>query len=288
VSTTVGLWKCGAANSQQVGGILFVSMSSASGTLLTTVGTQCIAAFSTTFDDSVNLQGSFNYGDLSEYRPVACSALFTSATSPLITGGMVAAALLPSGASETQFFGASLNPIGDIDSWENLAQIPGSYNGPLTEGAYAWYSPADNNDVAMYTPNEALDHKYPTLCISGQLSPGTAITAPASIMVGRLEICSVYEGITTSQLYDSQMMLGSQAIMDTVNRHLAVQPHSMQNKSHSDFQRTVIRAAPPRSKSHGMPWMAEAVGRAVPWAVNNRAGIADALGMVGDLASAIV
>jgi len=201
---------------------------------------------------------------------------------------MVSAAMLPAGASESQFFGSSLNPNGDLDSWENLAQIPGSYNGPLTEGAYVWYSPADNDDVAMYTPNDALEHKYPTLCIAGQLASGTTMAPLTSVMVGRLEVCSVYEGISTSQLYDSQMMLGSQAIMDTVNRHLAVQPHSMQNKKHTDFQRSVIRTAPPRAKNHGMPWFAQALGGAVPWAVANRNGISEALGMVGDLASGII
>lgn len=284
VSTVVGLWKCGPASSSVIGGILSVSTNAAS-----TVAGQCVASFSTTFDDDTNVIGSYDYGDLAEYRPVACSALFTSATSSLITGGMVAAAMLPAGAAHTQFFGASLNPIGDLDSWESLAQLPGSYNGPLKDGAYAWYSPASNDDVAMYTPNEALDHKYPSLCISGQLSPGgTLPSGVTSIMVGRLEVCSVYEGISTSQLYDSQMMLGSQAIMDTVNRHLAVQPHSMQNKKHSDFQKSVIKSAPPKAKNHGMPWLASAIGQAVPWAVTNRNGIADAFGMIGDLASAII
>jgi len=236
----------------------------------------------------------FDYGALSEYRPVACSALFTSSSSPLVTGGMVAAAYLPSNAADTLFFGATTNPLGDLDSWENLSLLPGSYNGPLREGAYVWYSPADNLDTAMYSPNDALEHKYPTLCISGQLTPtGAVTTLPAAIQVGRLEVTTVYEGVSTSQLYDAQMMLGSQSIMDAVNRHLAVQPHAMQNKKHTDFQRQVIRGAKPRlsngqrNPAHGMPWVAQALGQAIPWAVNNRGGLSEAVGMLGDLASAI-
>jgi len=197
------------------------------------------AYFTVTYDDIPGI--TQNNGIIQKYRPVACSALLTYTGPPLTGGGDVAAALVPGNTLATQFFTQSVSQDqGNIAAWQNLSGVKGSYNGPLTDGAYVWYSPESNLDYSMRTPDEAVNYAFPSIVIAGQYSPGTTFTSGQ--IIARLEIHTVYEILTDSILLESRYQAGSQAIMDSVLNHLAGQDHAMKNKTHVTFGNKVLNA----------------------------------------------
>lgn len=197
------------------------------------------ATFAPTFTDS-NLitKQTFNMGALSAYRTVGMSCLATYIGPELTNGGNIAAAYLASDAANTQFF--QNNALsGNLRNWENLAIVTGAYNGPIRDGAYVWWSPSDLEDYQMLDPDAANLSTPPTLLVSGQYMPGQA---GAGGLVVRIEITTIYEGLTESLLYESEYLAGSQATMDQVTQLLAGQQHAMANAAHSKFINTLLQA----------------------------------------------
>jgi len=194
-------------------------------------------------------------GLISSYRPVAAS-LLASYVGPMLTnGGNIAAAWLPSNATTQNFFTRTPGQYGNFQNWEKLADVPTAYNGPINTGAYCYWTPEDMTDVEMASLSEALEKDYPTLCISGQFNPGTAVTDPTEELVIRLQLDYCGEYVTTSTLVPSRACVGSQQIWDQANMVLANQPHAMPNGKHLEFFKKI----------------AAKIGTAAKWAWNNRA-----------------
>lgn len=179
---------------------------------------------------------SEDYGMIQAYRTVACSALATY-TGPLLTnGGNIAAAYVPGGSVGSNYF--TTNPTatqGSFQNWENLAKVPGSYNGEISQGTYVFWTPEDQEDLEFRKPSEALisDDPPPALIISGKYNPSQALLTDQSVI--RLEVVTLYEGVTTSQLLALQNCVGSQHFIDLANLALANQPHAMANASHMQW-----------------------------------------------------
>jgi len=175
-----------------------------------------------------------DYGLVTQIRPVAMSALASYIGTTLQDGGDIAAAYVPGGTLESNYFtNASANsPLGCFEFWEALSKQPTSYNGPIRDGAYVWWSPEDYEDLQMAKPSGIDDHNFPAIIISGQFLPGPYVAPPSTVPVIRLEVVTVYEFVTNSLLFETAASMGSQAMMDTASMALFGQPHAMPNAMH--------------------------------------------------------
>jgi len=211
-----------------------------------------------------SLDAPQDYGDMKEYRPVGMSVLATYVGPTLTDGGNIAVAYVPGNTLATQFYSSGSVSQGLLQNWENLSLLPGSYNGKLKEGAYAWWAPESNVDVEMNYPSSWEARAPPAIIVSGAYAPGTFSGTGYSQTIVRLEVVTVYEFTTNSQLYEVSKYIGSQHIFDTVNKIASAEPHCMANAQHNSFIGRVLKG----------------VGNAAKWVWNNR----DAIGRVGQAA----
>lgn len=175
-------------------------------------------------------------GVLNTYRPVAMSCL-ASYTGPSLTdGGNFVAALLPGSASAQNYF--TSNPgksLGQLQNWENLAQIPGALkDSKMKDGAYCYWKPEKISDSIFYTATQASTFAYPTMCFSGTFVPGSDVPDGQQNVL-KVVVATVYEQLSTSQLWEEDSLVGSQATIDFVNKILAGEPTSMENPAHKNF-----------------------------------------------------
>jgi len=183
-----------------------------------------------------------DYGPVTSIRPVAMSAL-ASYIGPLLTnGGNIAGAWLPSQSLNAQII---TNVAGggsqqNLMYWESLAKVPESYDGPIKDGSYVWWSEQDITNTKFYSPSASLAVDYPILAVSGQWNPGSAVSSAATI---RLEVVTVLEFTTNSLLWESEHCVGSVAEMDSTNKMLAGQAHAMPNGKHMDWIKSMIGKA---------------------------------------------
>lgn len=175
-----------------------------------------------------------DYGLVAQIRPVGMSVLASYIGTTLQDGGNIAAAYVPGGTLGANYFtnASAISPLGCFEFWEALSKQPTSYNGPIRDGAYVWWSPEDYEDLQMVKPSGIDDHDYPAIVVSGQFLPGPYSGTPASVPVIRLEVVTVYEFVTNSLLFETSSVMGSQAMMDSASQALFGQPHSMANAIH--------------------------------------------------------
>jgi len=179
-------------------------------------------------------------GIVQSLRTVGMSVLATY-TGPLLTnGGNIACAYVPGSTLQSSYFtNAPLSSTGAYQNWENLSMVPGSYNGPISQGTYGWWSAEDNEDLEFKVPDSISlpgASRPPSIIVSGQYAPGP-ITQDQTQTVIRLEVTTVYEVLTTSQLWASVQCVGSQHYMDQANSVLAQQPHCMANADHMQWMK---------------------------------------------------
>lgn len=200
------------------------TLSSATATNVTVSITPTIAASGGTPSD---------YGAVSQIRPVAMSVLASYIGTTLQDGGNIAAAYVPGQTLEQSYFvnSASNTTLGAFEFWEALSKVPNSYNGPIRDGAYVWWSPEDYEDLQMVRPSGIPGHTYPSIIVSGQFNPGPVAVASVSPVI-RLEVITVYEFVTNSLLFESKACMGTQAMMDAASSALFGQKHAMPNKVH--------------------------------------------------------
>lgn len=211
-----------------------INISTEAGTIVQVASPSAIS-FVSTFDDDSTLIPTSNRGLITQYRPVSLSVLATYLGPEIVNGGMISSAYCPGSTSDTNYF-AQVNPsiVGSLQNWENLAQIPGSYNGPLRDGTYAYWTPESYEDVEFNNPDDVVRENFPTLIVSGQYIPGTAISGSVSGVV-RVEIVRNIELETTSTLFEKAKCVGSQAYMDLANQILSDEFHAMPNATHLAF-----------------------------------------------------
>lgn len=185
---------------------------------------------------NVNSVPLSNFGLTQQYRTVSMSALLTFTGTSLNDGGNVAVAYVPGSTLKSDFFTSSPMPaFGQLQNWENVAKIPGSYNGEFRHGCYCWWSPEDTDGFVLKPPDLALQGDPPGIVISGQFTVNSAPSTDTIFNVARLEVTTNYEIVTISQLFDSERYIGSQAILDEANRILGSRSHAMANAQHSSF-----------------------------------------------------
>lgn len=215
----------------------------------TLTATASVISFTPTFYSAATAAPSYainaaslpfsNGGLVQQLRTVGCSVLATYAGTTLQNGGMIAGAYVPGGALDECFF--AKNPMastGALQNWENLASVNGSYNGRLQDGAYVWWCPEDSSEIQFREPEEFKTQNAGTInmsamVIAGQFQPGSGVSGVLEAV--RLEVVTLYEVVTVSQLWASTTCVGSQAHMDAANLALADQPHAMANAAHSTW-----------------------------------------------------
>lgn len=166
-------------------------------------------------------------------RPVASSILFTATLPALTAGGDVSAAFVPATTCATNYYtnnGNSATQVGQLQNWDQLGQITGSFQGLYTKGAYVWWSPETVSDRNFSPPGRNQD--YPCMIISGQVATNGAVALTGVVPVGRIIVTTVYEIYCNSPLFPQQVCMGSDAIMDCAKRMVALNRHAMENKEH--------------------------------------------------------
>jgi hypothetical protein len=188
-------------------------------------------------------------GLASMIRPVAMSVWFECNKNMADNSGNVAAALLPSGSTTGQIIPIDYNtqpPVppdsyqgwlgyGPLELWENLAEVPGAYQGKMADGTYTYWLPQRLTDLDMKTPSQADQYDYPTIVVAGQYSPsniGATEPGPATYLVGRLRIVTHYEYVTENQVAARKMGYTVPDVLGKVKACLHGQQTSMANGKH--------------------------------------------------------
>jgi len=178
-----------------------------------------------------------DFGLVTQIRPVSMSVLASYIGTTLQDGGNIAAAYVPGGTLESNYFVLANNtsPLGCFEYWEALSKQPTSYNGPIRDGAYVWWAPEDYDDVQMVKPSATSEHDYPAIIVSGQSLPGPFAGDVYVAPTIRLEVVTCYEFVTNSLLFETSAFMGSQAMMDASAQALFGQPHAMPNAIHAKW-----------------------------------------------------
>lgn len=146
--------------------------------------------------------GYIPLGLMTAYRPLAMSVWCNFTGNTLQDGGRIAAALLDGSVTPSYFVNPPPVP-GSMQEYENLAQAPTAYEGPLNKGSYSFWVPYADDDTLFYpyfggqaiggTADDAESHDWPVIAVSG------ISTQPGNI-VARIEVVTVFEYTTNSRL----------------------------------------------------------------------------------------
>jgi len=185
------------------------------------------------FTDAVT---SFGNGGLTrQMRPVSAGALLTFEGSTLNNGGQISGGYLPADSMEMNFLTDNPNPsIGQLQNWEKLAKVSGSYNGRLEFGTYVWWAPEEVDDFNFYDVETANARAIPTIIISGQYQ-GPSLTGALRL------ICWANYEITTEQRFLPVKSINSSiAERDAAMLFLRGLPHAVPNAKHAELIRYVL------------------------------------------------
>lgn len=164
-----------------------------------------------------------------EYRPVGMSLLVSFVGNELYNGGTIAGKYLAGGETPD-----SLN----YPTFEELAQVPDAFQGPLKTGAYLWWKPTDPKDVMFREPNFENDTgDLPSLYVAGKA------TDPTNTQI-RLRLCLIVEAKTTRQILPTHYSKVNPDEIVAANRSLQGISNVMENPFHleriADFLRGVV------------------------------------------------
>jgi len=181
---------------------------------------------------------------MDECRPVSMSVL-ASYNGNLVSGaGNIAIALVRGGTWITNLSNASAGVKG-FANWENLANYPGAYDGPLIRGGYAYWLPDDETDYLLRdvydTKNDSMDeHDYPLIVVSGQNGQIPAIAGGALGTCLRVECYINYEYTTNSRSQATSPGPSSTWMREAAMRAMCYEPTSMPNDWHQKFIASVL------------------------------------------------
>jgi hypothetical protein len=192
---------------------------------------------------NAGLTGFTSLGLIQTYRPIAMSVWFQSTASALLDGGDVSAALVD-GTVIPNLYGSTPPAPGYLQEYDNLAKVPCAYEGKIKEGTYTFWKPTSNDDTEFYAPFgvvetdnntiSAEEQNYPTIVVSGQSQNN------ASNIVGRVEIITIYEYMTTSRLVESKPSVVDTRMVTQARAIVQKLCTSMSNEEHKTFIQEVL------------------------------------------------
>lgn len=166
-------------------------------------------------------------------RPVSMSCYVTYIGDTLNNGGQIAAALIPGNGIAAGY----LSPTGqDLRLVANLALQPEAYSGPLSKGAYCYWTPEDHADTFFYTLSAANAYSYPLLVISG-------VSTQNSYTVVRVTTIVNYEYTTPSRLVTSLPSPIEPTLVTHAKKVLQSQPNCVANDDHTNWWTRVLDGA---------------------------------------------
>lgn len=166
-------------------------------------------------------------------RPVSASVYVTYIGDTLTNGGQIAAALIPGNGVVSNV----ITPTGqDLRLVANLALQPDAYSGPLSKGAYCFWSPEDQADSFFYSITQAQGYSYPLLFVSG-------VSTQYNTAVVRVTVIVNYEYTTPSRLVTSLPSPIEPALITHAKKVLQTQPNCMANDDHSTWWSRVLDGA---------------------------------------------
>jgi len=198
------------------------------------------------FDQLVNpsLTDQMDSGYVDEMRVVACSVLCTNQIAPINAGGDICISYLPP-ESKAQRYLVDGSATGNFQYYQNLATTPGNYSGKVVDGAYAWWGPTDQEHLDFHSPTQLNSVVLPTICCSGIVNPGSAVSptaAPGSNLLSfRVIVITTFEILSDQMFLPMEVHIGSQAIMDEVFLMLQNQKKCYPNGKHLDWIKGVLR-----------------------------------------------
>lgn len=186
--------------------------------------------------------GINNTGIIERIRPVAQSMLVTYTGTKLQDGGQISAAYVDPDYAATCFYNTTgKSQAQDVGSLAILSD--NAYNGRLEKGAYCWWAPSVTKDNNFLKVSEMADADYPCMICSGSFTPGPVNPGGVAKAVVRLRVATVFEFQTESTAVDTEKLIGSTLMVDTVNNLLGNQIHAMPNGSHVAWIRQMLRDA---------------------------------------------
>lgn len=188
-----------------------------------------------------NFASSSNYldgGVMEEVRPVAMSVLATYMGSTLNNGGEISICYVPYKDLKNNYFQRNTGGRGQLQMYENVAQLDGAYDGRLSDGAYCTWAPYDPTDWKFVSPTEMNNSEYPAIVCSGRFNPDQATNTFGAPL--RLRVCVVYEFVTKSTLFETIPVFGSTSMIDQALVTIKRFPFGKANKEHQSFIRRVL------------------------------------------------
>lgn len=201
-------------------------------------------------------------GVIQEVRPVAMAVLVTYMGTLLNNGGEIAINLLPSAAVNNNYFQTNNAGAGQYQFYENLRKTDSAYDGKIKDGAYCIWCPFDSTDSKMVSVGELNQGDYPAIVCSGVFAPDSTVNTTQPTL--RVMTYTVWEFITTYTMFDTQKLIGSQAMVDEAQNSVKRAPFATANGKHLDYIKRML-------------------GNAASWVNSNKSWIVPAMSAVGSL-----
>lgn len=201
---------------------------------------------------------------VSQYRVVSMSDLITYRGNQIESAGPITGVLYRGGESAQQ---------NGLWSYENISQVPGSYDGYVFNGLYAFWKPSNEEDMLMREPDALTEWKHPYIVMFGRVDTGTTVEKL------RLRTCINYEAITASQILGQRKPLIMPRLIEDATVKLRNFPSVMENPVHVKEIRDFLR----RTVSNGLDYG----GKIFSWFNDNKSWIMPAASAVGTLMMAL-
>lgn len=186
-----------------------------------------------------NISNPAGGGLASSIRPVGMSVLYTSLLPSIQDGGNVCIAFVPKGTIAQSF--ATANPGNKpfmlYDGLCKYAQD--KYDGAHCQGAYAFWTPEDEDDLKFLPIGSQNDHDYPEIILCGRVIPGQALTG--DVTIGRLEINRIWEWTSESNFVSKVTIQGSVSCIEAAQRCFAEMGHCSANGKHLDNFASLVK-----------------------------------------------
>lgn len=173
---------------------------------------------------------TLNSGIVQQLRPVAMCALVTYVGPSINDGGQIAVAQVQGSTVNQQFF---INSQNSLANFNVLSQYQGAINHDLRKGAYVFWTPESAGDTIFHPPQDANAFQYPSLVMGGSYRSSVALSG-VTTGVMRLQVDTVYEFTTTSQLFVTRTLAGSQACLDEAWVKVNAMVQVMENPQHGE------------------------------------------------------
>lgn len=188
-----------------------------------------------------HLPSPVNDGIVKKIRPTAMSVLVTYTAPILENGGIIAINQLPGDAIIDNYF----NSQGlHYQSWSQLTQVPSTYDGPLSNGCFSFWTPEQDADRELQLPSAANTYSFPSIVCSGVYAPGRVLTGMNTL--GRIRIETIFEYTTTNTIMNVDKNPGNRQELDIVNQTVSLARRNHSNPGHleaiKDFYKRALDA----------------------------------------------